>query len=101
MSTQLSEKKAKLHIVIIGIFYIISGILEYLLGLTQLESIPSGTHFFLDIYRNYLCMLGLITILVGLVFFPAQYISSNCNNFGLVEFIYRPSYIYGGIYIQY
>jgi len=58
MNTQLSEKKAKLHIVIIGIFYIISGIFELGVGATQAEGISYRVYFLLDTYRSYLAMLG-------------------------------------------
>lgn len=68
MSTQLSEKWAKVNIVLIGVFYLISGIWEYLVGLTQEESIPPGIYFLLDVYRNYAEHLGIITILVGIGF---------------------------------
>ncbi len=68
MNRRLSEKWAGINVNAIGIFYILSGIWEYLLGLTQLESTPSGVYFLLDIYRSYLSILGIITILVGFVF---------------------------------
>ncbi|MBL7084961.1 MAG: hypothetical protein ISS43_02495 [Candidatus Omnitrophica bacterium] len=67
MNAQLSEQKAKFHAVIIGIFYLISGIWEFMMGITELESTPSGVYFLLDIYRDYLITLGVITILVGAV----------------------------------
>lgn len=64
-NTQLSEKKAKLHVAIIGIFYLSSGIWEYLMAASQAEGISPGTYFLLDIRRSYLLTLSLITILVG------------------------------------
>lgn len=67
MEIVMNESKAKLHIKIIGIYYIISGIWEYLSGLMQAESIPPRIYFILDIYRNYLTYLGLITILMGII----------------------------------
>ena len=68
MNAKLSEKRARLHIIIIGMFYLISGVWEYLVGLTQAESIGSGKYFLLDVYRNYAIILGLGTIIVGIVF---------------------------------
>lgn len=68
MSGRLTEKWAKVNVKAIGIFCILSGIWEYLLGLAQLESISSGVYFLLDIYRSYLSILGIITILVGSIF---------------------------------
>ncbi len=66
MDKRLSDKWAKINVIAIGIFYIVSGIWEYLVGLTQEESISSGVYFLLDIYRNYAINLGLITILIGI-----------------------------------
>lgn len=67
MYTQLSEKKAKLHIILIGIFYVISGIFELGVGVTQAEGVSSGVFFLLDMYCNYLAILGGGTFLVGIL----------------------------------
>ena len=67
MSTQLSEKKAKLHIILIGIFYVISGIFELGVGATQAEGISYRVYFLLDIYRSYLAILGGGTFLIGIL----------------------------------
>lgn len=61
------KKEIKINVAI-GIFYLISGIWEYLVGLTQEESISSGVYYLLDVYRNYAEHLGIITILVGIAF---------------------------------
>jgi len=66
MNTKLSGKWAKINIVIIGIFYIISGIWEHLVGLTQGENYAGGEYFLLDIYRTYTVNLGNITVLIGI-----------------------------------
>ena len=36
------------------------------MGLTQAESIHTGTYFLLDVYRSYVTIIGWITISVGL-----------------------------------
>ncbi len=69
MQSQLSEKKAKLYVIIIAVFHLVSGVWEFLMGLTQGESISLETYFFLDIYRSYLGIIGLITILLGILLF--------------------------------
>jgi len=75
----IPEKWAKINIIAIGIFYVISGSWEYLVGLTQEESIPLGAYFLLDVYRKYLEGIGVITILIGIgilcgVFFRLKFI---------------------------
>jgi hypothetical protein len=65
---KLLRKKEKIYVFMVGIFYLISGIWEYLLGLTQLESTPPGVYFLLDLYRKYAVNLGLITIFAGIAF---------------------------------
>lgn len=69
MSGKLTVEKARGKIIAVGIFYIISGVWEYLLGLTQAEAVPSGKYFLLDAYRNYAIYLGLVTILAGISIF--------------------------------
>lgn len=64
--SRLSEKRAVVNVNAIGIFYIISGIWEYLIGLTQAESIGPNIYFLLDVYRNYAMIIGGVTILIGL-----------------------------------
>lgn len=66
MAIRLSEKWSEINVDIIGGLYIIFGIWEFLLGLGQLENITHGTYFLLDVYRNYLLLLGLTTFLVGI-----------------------------------
>lgn len=66
MNTRLSSKWAKINIFFIGIFYLMSGIWECLIGLTQMESTPTGIYFLLDLYRGYTTIIGHITILTGL-----------------------------------
>ncbi len=66
MEDRLSERAAGLNGRIIGIFYLVSGGWEFLIGLTEQEAIPPGSYYFLDIYRNYASYLGLVTILIGI-----------------------------------
>jgi hypothetical protein len=67
MSAQLSEKWAKVNVVIIAAFYLISGAWEYLVGLTQAEGLDRADYFLLGTYRDYLMILGRITIIIGIV----------------------------------
>jgi len=69
MDMRLPEKIAKIHVIAVCIFYLVSGIWEYLVGLTQAEDISSGSYFLLDAYRNYATCLGKITILFGIFMF--------------------------------
>jgi len=62
-----TKRAANIHIVIISCFYLVSGICEYLIGLTQAESISLGVYLLLDIYRNYMLCLGIVTILIGIL----------------------------------
>lgn len=64
MSTQLSEKKVKRHVIIIAIFYIISGFWEGSLASVQ-GQYATGFNPLLYIYKEYLWWLGCISILVG------------------------------------
>ena len=66
MTKQLSKNWANFHVVVIGIFHLISGLWELGAGVTTMESTPSGIHFLLDAYRNYLVILGGITFLIGI-----------------------------------
>lgn len=67
MDTRLSEKWAKINVVVIGIFYLISGIWEYFVGVTQAEGLSADVYFLLGAYRDYLMMFGRITILIGIL----------------------------------
>src|SRR3989338_7146384 len=67
MDTRLSEKQARIRILMVAIFYLISGFWEYLVGLAQEESISTGIYFLLDTYRSYAVNLGLITMWVGIL----------------------------------
>ncbi|MDP3731728.1 MAG: hypothetical protein Q8R31_01680 [Candidatus Omnitrophota bacterium] len=64
---RLSVKWARINVVVIGIFYIISGFWEYFLGLNQMKWMPPGIYFLLDVYRGYAVNLGRVTILVGIL----------------------------------
>ena len=68
MTKQLSRNWAILHVVIIGIFHLVSGLWELLVGATAMESTPSGVHFLLDIYRSYLGTLSIVTFFIGIFF---------------------------------
>lgn len=63
----LSVKWARINVILIGMFYLISGIWEYFLGLTQMKWMPPGIYFLLDVYRSYTVNLGRVTILVGIL----------------------------------
>ena len=65
MTDLLSEKKVKFHLTIIGSFYTASAVWEFLLGITMYESKSPGSYFLLDIYRNYMIVLSIITFLIG------------------------------------
>lgn len=67
MTKQLTRKWAIFHVVVIGIFHLISGVWELLIGATTMEYIPSGIHFLLDTYRSYLAMLSIVTFLIGIL----------------------------------
>lgn len=66
MEERLSRKWAVINVVMIGLFHIISGIWEYLVGLTRAENIGSGKYFLLDVSRSYGMNLGRITIFLGI-----------------------------------
>jgi len=68
MTEKMSFKKATVYVGLIGAFYIISGVWEILVGLTQAESIFYGRYYLLDVYRAFAMSLGLITICVGIGF---------------------------------
>jgi len=67
MDTQLSERWAKFNIVIVAIFYLISGAWEFFMGITQGEGLDKGIYFLLGVYRDYLIFLGWITMLTGIL----------------------------------
>jgi len=56
------------HVVMIGIFYLISGVWEVCLGAVQGQYF-SGYNPLLNFYRGYLGMLGMITIIIGILLF--------------------------------
>jgi len=60
------KKQVKINVAI-GIFYLISGVWEYLVGLFHGESVLKSC-FLLDVYRSYAEHLGIITIFVGIAF---------------------------------
>ena len=62
MGKQLLRERANMHVRIIGIFYIISGIWEYLHGFQG----DSLAYFLVGIYHNYVVYLGLFTIVIGI-----------------------------------
>lgn len=66
-SAELSVKWARINVVVIAMFYVVSGIWEYFLGLTQIEWMPRGIYFLLDVYRSYVVNLGRVTILIGIL----------------------------------
>lgn len=65
----LSVKWARINIIIIAVFYLISGIWEYSLCLTQMGWMPRGFYFLLDVYRSYAVTLGCLTILAGMLLY--------------------------------
>jgi len=66
MTKQLSKNRAIFHITVIGIFHLISGLWEGILAVTQGQYFP-GSHSLLNIYRQYLGMLALLTIILGIL----------------------------------
>lgn len=62
MNKQLSEKLANIHVRIIGIFYLISGVWEYL-HIMEAESLVSHL---INIYHVYVAWLGFATVLIGI-----------------------------------
>jgi len=56
------------HVVMIGIFHLISGFFEIGLAATQGQYF-SGFHLLLNIYRQYLEILGWVTIIIGILLF--------------------------------
>ena len=67
MTKQLSKNRATFRVVIIGIFHLISGVWALLVGATALESMPSGIHFLLDAYRDYMFKLSMATFIIGIL----------------------------------
>jgi len=67
MTTQLSEKWAKINVVVIGMFYLISGMGEYLMSEILGEGLGGRAKglFFLGPYQNYLTILGVVTFFLG------------------------------------
>jgi len=65
MTKQLSRNWANFHVVIIGIFYLVSGVWEICLVATQGQYF-SGSHLLLNIFRQYLGILAGITIILGI-----------------------------------
>ena len=67
MNRKLTENWAKLHVAIIGIFYIISGLWELFMAATKGKITGSpDLYFLLSVYCTYLEKLGQTTILVGI-----------------------------------
>ena len=61
MKNVLLERSTKIRIRVIGVFYVITGIWEYFHFL-QGDSI---NYYLLDLYRNYVVLLGCFTVITG------------------------------------
>lgn len=66
MGTQLSKRWAKINIVIIAAFYLVSGIWEILLSQTQGTGFGGGPYYLMEMHKDYLSFLGKITFFVGI-----------------------------------
>jgi len=69
MTKQLSKNWANFHVVIIGIFHLISGLWQFLLGATGEEGVIVKASIASEIYASYLIFFGPITIVVGILLF--------------------------------
>ena len=67
MNKQLSKKWANFHVVVIGIFYLISGTWQFLLGATGEEGVIVKASIASEMYASYLIIFGPITIVVGIL----------------------------------
>lgn len=61
MNRALTKKSAQKHIITIGVFYLISGIWEIILGMEY----ASLDLFLLNLRREYVMLIGLLSIVVG------------------------------------
>ena len=66
MTKQLSRSWAVFYIIMIGVFHLVSGFWELLIGVATMESTSSGIYFLLDVYRDYSIMLSGVTFLIGI-----------------------------------
>lgn len=77
MTKQIPETWAEMHIAAIGIFCLVSGIWEFLVGIGPVD-IRMMDDFLLSLHWRYLCILGIIT------FFSAIFLFFRINFFRLV-----------------
>jgi len=67
MTKQLTRKWANFHVVVIGIFHLISGTWQFLLGTSGKEGISFEAGVFLEIYATHVIIFAPITIVVSIL----------------------------------
>ena len=67
MTKQLTRNWANFHVVVIGIFYLISGTWQFLLGVSGEEGVSFKASVFSEIYATHVIIFAPVTIVVGIL----------------------------------
>ena len=67
MTKQLSRNWAIFHVAVIGIFHLISGFWQFLLGAASEEGVVVKASIVSEMYASYLIIFGPITIVIGIL----------------------------------